>query len=563
LFDRKIYLKLLTLDLVLNKYKYERIHMNLKKVLITFMALFATVGFGLHSMTGAHEDPVDCTASGVGISLAAYRDNLATNPVGFTSVQPGEEIFFRTTLVHLGDPNCNFSEGDLSITTPDLVEHDVTPGGGIPLVEVGSPFVSDLVPYTVSAADVNGATLPSRTDYLDGESHSGDVHNVVGGFATLNVLFEDVNLEVTKTAVPMFNSECTWEITKTVDEDEHTLATDETGASMYEVTVSSDCEDTDFAVMGEITVHNPALSLDAVLESLEDVVSEDIVAEVDCTVDASFEDFPHTLAPGESLVCNYSADLPDAESRVNTATATTSGEVGGGEGMADVDFEGVEPTEVLMEEVTVEDSFAGELGTCNANEDDGVCSWEYERIFACTEDEGEHVNTATIVETGQEATANVMVTCTPDDTPDEFLGCTYTQGYWKTHSMTGPAPYDAGWAALGDYDTNGEEEEEQEVLAWDTTWYTAFHTPPKGGNVWYQLSHQWMAAYLNVANGADAPEDVADAMLEAKAWLHATDPATGPKANQFPEAGAWASLFASFNTGGVGPGHCSDVEIVE
>ncbi len=29
------------------------------------------------------------------------------------------------------------------------------------------------------------------------------------------------------------------------------------------------------------------------------------------------------------------------------------------------------------------------------------------------------------------------------------LGCTYTQGYWKTHSHQGPAPYDAGWQKLG------------------------------------------------------------------------------------------------------------------
>ena len=29
-------------------------------------------------------------------------------------------------------------------------------------------------------------------------------------------------------------------------------------------------------------------------------------------------------------------------------------------------------------------------------------------------------------------------------------GCTYTQGYWKTHSRYGPAPYDTTWAKVGE-----------------------------------------------------------------------------------------------------------------
>ena len=41
------------------------------------------------------------------------------------------------------------------------------------------------------------------------------------------------------------------------------------------------------------------------------------------------------------------------------------------------------------------------------------------------------------------------------DTP-----CTLTQGYWKTHSSYGPAPYDVTWAILGDY---GEEQHTPEV----------------------------------------------------------------------------------------------------
>ena len=41
---------------------------------------------------------------------------------------------------------------------------------------------------------------------------------------------------------------------------------------------------------------------------------------------------------------------------------------------------------------------------------------------------------------------NVTVTTPP---PPDDEGCTYTLGYWKTHSDRGPAPYDNGWKNVG------------------------------------------------------------------------------------------------------------------
>ena len=141
-------------------------------------------------------------------------------------------------------------------------------------------------------------------------------------------------------------------------------------------------------------------------------------------------------------------------------------------------------------------------------------------------------------------------------TVEEILGCTLTQGYWKTHSQEGPAPYDSeGWGALGDFDSDGTSEEEGEILAYNITWYTAFQTAPKKGNVWYQLAHQWMAAYLNIANGADSPSEVDSAITGGLTWLQTNDPATNPKSSQ---AGIWAGILASFNEGTTGPGHCTD-----
>jgi hypothetical protein len=57
-------------------------------------------------------------------------------------------------------------------------------------------------------------------------------------------------------------------------------------------------------------------------------------------------------------------------------------------------------------------------------------SYTYDRTFTCDGDEGQHPNTATIIETGQSDDALVTVTCTPPP-PTGNEGC--TPGYWKNH----------------------------------------------------------------------------------------------------------------------------------
>ena len=140
-------------------------------------------------------------------------------------------------------------------------------------------------------------------------------------------------------------------------------------------------------------------------------------------------------------------------------------------------------------------------------------------------------------------------------TVEVLTGCTLTQGYWKTHSELGPAPYDDTWALLAAGAST--------ILPGSSqTWYEVFQTPPKGGNVWYQLAHQWMAAYLNSLTGAAMPADVASALTDAEAWLAAHSPAENLKAKNAPEAAAWASLLGSYNEGEVGPGHCEDETLI-
>jgi hypothetical protein len=142
---------------------------------------------------------------------------------------------------------------------------------------------------------------------------------------------------------------------------------------------------------------------------------------------------------------------------------------------------------------------------------------------------------------GANPLTGVVVTFTNTEVvipPPPPAGCTYTQGYWKTHSIHGPASKpDAGWDNVGgpdaDFFTSGK------------SWLEIFNTPVKGSK-YIQLAHQYMAAKLNVLNGTSAPANVLAAIAAAEDYF--TNGGTIP-------AGA-AGLLGSYNEGAVGPGHC-------
>ena len=78
-----------------------------------------------------------------------------------------------------------------------------------------------------------------------------------------------------------------------------------------------------------------------------------------------------------------------------------------------------------------------------------------------------------------------------------------------------------------------------------------------GGNKFNQLYAQMVAAKLNVLNGAcddaiEATMAAADAFL---ATYNASDWGGLSQADQQMVSG-WASTFASYNEGDIGPGHC-------
>jgi hypothetical protein len=138
-------------------------------------------------------------------------------------------------------------------------------------------------------------------------------------------------------------------------------------------------------------------------------------------------------------------------------------------------------------------------------------------------------------------------------------GCTYTPGYWKTHSINGPAPYDDTWAKIPETKT---------FYKSVASWYQVINNGGNKGNAYYQLSFQYIAAVLNTQQDtpASTPPDVAMAMTDADTLFKTYTPAQiGALKGNDPIRARFindAGILSNFNAGGIGPGHCGD-EIIK
>ncbi|MDH3223502.1 MAG: DUF11 domain-containing protein, partial [Gemmatimonadota bacterium] len=365
-----------------------------------------------------------------------------------------------------------------------------------------------------------------------------------------------------------------WDIDKRVlNAPTDPLAQGEVYILQYEVEpIVTGSQDSGHSVSGQITITNLGEAASPFIATISDVT--DVLSAGGLVVNANVTScnpmLPADIGGGASVVCDYSvtdAGLAAADMWTNTASVTATwndGSDGSGTGMADADFG--DPSSVLDECVEVSDTHQGGVI-------DTVCQDDVDKTFEYTlqlnGDGGDLFlvcgpnsidNTASFVTNDNALTGNDMVTVNIDVVCD--VGCTLTQGYWKTHSDQGPAPYDMeGWGNLGDYDGDGEEEEEGESLVGTNgpTFHEIFWTPVRG-RPWYNVAHQYMAAYLNVQNGAD-PTALGTALTDASAWLESADPEArnrdlSPADRQLVQG--WISLFSDYNEGIIGPGHCAE-----
>jgi hypothetical protein len=90
------------------------------------------------------------------------------------------------------------------------------------------------------------------------------------------------------------------------------------------------------------------------------------------------------------------------------------------------------------------------------------------------------------------------------------------------------------------------------------TWYDVFWTPP-AGNAYYNLAHQYMAAALNVLNGAGTRPQVDNAIAKAEFLFNSQGVGdTTLTAAEKKAANKLASLLDDFNNGLIDTPHCDE-----
>ncbi len=140
-----------------------------------------------------------------------------------------------------------------------------------------------------------------------------------------------------------------------------------------------------------------------------------------------------------------------------------------------------------------------------------------------------------------------------DIVEDQNPGCTLTQGYWKTHSSCkkkGPKRDDT-WDELPNA-------EETVFFLAGQDYCEVFDTKPGKGGKYYILAHQYIAAQLNMLNGAD-PSDAQVAFDEATDFLNAYTPEDVDNDQVLQsKAVELGGVLADYNEGTIGPGHCDD-----
>jgi len=352
---------------------------------------------------------------------------------------------------------------------------------------------------------------------------------------------------VEKTAVPEFKRTYRWTMEKKVTDPAGgtlTLAPGQSYLVKYAVSLVGTPTDSDFKVKGTVAIKNTG-AVDVVLQPPSDTLSTGESLTLNCGVT-----FPYTLPAGQALSCTYSQSLPNGQSRTNTATVSWNSGGESGTASAQANFAFTAPTEVVDGSVTVQDPSATLVSAISGITPEGIISQTYfferpVRFDSCGQYEVKNTATFTTNTTGTQgsasATVQVNVPCAG--------GCTLTQGYWKTHSKYGPAPYDNTWAMLG---------EDTSFYLSGQSYYQVLWTSPSKGNAYYILAHQFIAAKLNLLKGAATTPAVDAAMTWAESFFSTYKPSDSLSKTLTNQAKSYAATLDSYNNGLIGPGHYSE-----
>jgi len=142
------------------------------------------------------------------------------------------------------------------------------------------------------------------------------------------------------------------------------------------------------------------------------------------------------------------------------------------------------------------------------------------------------------------------IECIVATEPHTVTGCTRTQGYWRTHSQFGPAPFDETWSEL-------EDGANTQFFESPFTYHGILWEPVRG-NAYIILGQQYIASELNILSGASMPAGVVDAFAEAQALLeeHAIEAKIDKDNPDRDRAIDLARILDEYNNGFAEPGSC-------
>lgn len=494
-----------------------------------------------------------------------------------TNLNPGETECYN---YHMDIPSANIvANASYKVTFSLTISNHSGSGGPGPQTIHPADSTTlqaspDLINNSIDVTDTNGKSW--STDSSNSWQYSntfvcdtdGGTHNntatitQTGQSANASVTVNCYQLGVSKTANTSLTRTYNWNVIKTADQTSLTLALNQSFLVNYTVSVGASHTDSNWAVAGSITVHNPA-PIAATINAVSDVLSGSGSVTPSCP-----GTFPYTLAAGGDLICTYSTPVADASSQTNTGTATlqnhnyaaggTPADVGTNDfsGSANVDFSTATITEV-DKTATVNDTFGGTLGTLTYNGTDGLqATYNYSHTVGPFASCGPETvsNTATVTsDTGATTssgwTVNIAVPCN--------AGCTLTIGYWKNHAGFTGNNADAVTQYLPIWlGTPGGPSSVKVQTASQAVTILGFNGQASNGI--NKLQGQLLGAKLDIASGANSSA-VASTISAADAFLatHGSSSWSSLSKAQQQQVNAWAATLDSFNNGLIGPGHCS------
>ncbi|MFL0246246.1 hypothetical protein [Candidatus Clostridium stratigraminis] len=480
--------------------------------------------------TGNYSYTIDYPAANLSLTYKVTADITITNHSGSLGIPKGPS-----------PSSDGFQFPSSPVLVNDVIHVKDTNGSSWPFSTSGSVSYDK----TFTAAD-NGTNVNTAAIIETSKTSSASV--TVNSYA----------LDVSKTANTAFTRTYSWKINKTGDQSEITLALNEIFPVNYKVTVSmSGYTDSNWKAAGTISVNNPA-PMAAVINSINDIVAPDIAASTDFGVT-----FPYTINAGETLKGTYSADLPNASDRINTASAVLqnyaydsngkalSNGTTAFSGTAKVSFTNAS-INLVDENVNVTDSLAGTLGTVNYN-DTLPITYSYSRNVGPYASTGDYTvnNTATFITNDTKTTGssswNVII-----HVPSQ--GATLTIGYWKNHAGFGPqkdevSPYLPIWLGT----TNGSKSIDV-TLASQAVKYLGMNGDASNGI--NKLYAQLLAAKLNIANGADGTV-IKQTIADADNFLATHDSSSWSSLSKTDKNLVlnWQSTLDNYNNGKMGVPH--------